>query len=520
MDDNAKLTHFMHLSMAKRFEEHDISFQNFFSYEEGVALYKNMMEQRATSGYLHRKRELVNRLNKVGISCTLSESDNDLEGLVERLPSGKYMEKQLINMLYEVYRKAVTPAEHIEKIVRRLGEPEFQTSSVRLAILKQFLLNTTYHTGVIADMIAAGNPDIPKTELKDTRNLARLAGEELFEVLDRNLTKDEKTKYTLLKLADDLATGRFRSNGGTKTALYMFGFAFDMTTYIDPETDEFDPERDLEKNLFFDYYANCLLRFVSEDYKAHSSDYESEPLGDGINFKNYAEVIYLYYLNRRDLSPAKRLRQANRLISECSRFVPDVSVKPEPKLLSFNTALDRYTYFYKDLYLVQIKRMEEKQLVPFICSHYEIGESNASAARITISSETNTAKFHFLRFIWGNTWTKGSEKDEKGLYREALFELTAGYDKEFVQLLQKMGEMLFNRSINKNQVTRSQIFAVYFQKYLDDMKHSGMTLLELSRDFADTVNPILEDSRYQCFSGKNLFDLFVVILLYRNLNVL
>lgn len=510
-------------TLLRQFNEQDVALQSFYSREEGLALFMKMAEQRGTSGYIHRKKELVERLKLAGIRCSMSDEDEYLKERVGKLPKAESMERRLMDILYGVYKGAMMPAQQIEQLVRRLGRPEYQSGSVRLAIVKQFLVNTTWHTKAIAEDIRSryGNSDY---DFKNPETLAQLADEALFGVLEKPLTKDEKRRYTLLRVADDLATGRFRSNGGTRTALYMFAFAFEMSVFIDPDNDKYDPDRDIEKNLFFDYYGNCLLRFISEDYEKHSSDYEAEPSGEGINYKNFAEAIYLYYLGRTDLEPAKRLRRANNLIDECVRYAEDHECIHADVDLGFSMT-DRYTYIYRDLYLVRIRSMPEEELVEFICDNYIVGTRSSSAARIAMDSEMNTAAFHFRKNLAnaldgpfaGSVLTEISVEESK----RQMQALCSYNDEKFSKLIDKLCDMLFEvYEADARNVSRSHLIALAFENFMNDQGLVGISMSELYREFCGKLNPILEDSRYQPICDTNIFDMFVVLLLYRNLNIL
>lgn len=529
MDTNTRLTHMVRQTLLRQFDEQDVALQSFYSREEGLALFLKMTEQRGTSGYVHRKKELVTRLSMAGISCGIHDDDEFIRECVDRLPSTESMEQKLMDILYGVYRGAMTPAQQIEQLVRRLGRPEYQSASVRLAILKQFLLNTTWHTKVIADDIRSkyeqdGNRD--KYDFKNPAVLAELADESLFDVLEKKLTKDEKRRYTLLKVADDLAMGRFRSNGGTRVALYMFAFAFEMSIYVDPDSDKYDPDRDIEKNLFFDYYGNCLLRFISEDYEKHSSDYEAEPSGEGINYKNFAEVIYLYYLGRKDLTPFVRLRRADKLIDECVHYAEDHSCGLHADAEMNLSLTSRYTYVYKDLYLMQIRSMPEEKLVEFICDNYVIGTRNATVARIATDSKANTAAFHFKQNLLeaDRSYVSGEEatvKPSVKAIKEQMRSLCTYNDDKFTKLVDKLCDMLFKvYEENVKTVNRSCLIALIAEKFMNDQGLVGISMSELYREFCGKLNPILEDSRYQPICDTNIFDIFVVLLLYRNLNIL
>lgn len=117
----------------------------------------------------------------------------------------------------------------------------------------------------------------------------------------------------LLRLVDDLAGGMFREGGVTRRSLYLFAMVYDMPFYTGAEG-TIPTETDLEKNLFRDYYRNNLMRYLSEEFREKLSETELDPAGMGINYKNFAEMCYLYYIARRDLTAPQRIEGATRMI--------------------------------------------------------------------------------------------------------------------------------------------------------------------------------------------------------------
>lgn len=96
---------------------------------------------------------------------------------------------------------------------------------------------------------------------------------------------------------------------------------------------EFGKRADMQAYLFEDYYSDNIMKFLLNRYerekhikslqgngKGEGNDYETEPRGDGINYKNYAEMIYLYFLYRKDLNltPGERIDMAEKIIAKCS----------------------------------------------------------------------------------------------------------------------------------------------------------------------------------------------------------
>ncbi|MBQ9985268.1 MAG: hypothetical protein IJP38_03060, partial [Oscillospiraceae bacterium] len=143
----------------------------------------------------------------------------------------------------------------------------------------------------------------------------------LFKTDKRDARAKKGVDWALLTLCEDFAQGRFQNNNGkTRVYLYYFAMVFGMTVVL-KEDDEYYPETDMVRNLFEDYYSDNLVRFLDGQYADPQalSAVEREPSGDGINYKNFAEAIYLYYLYRTDfeMTPGERIERAEWMISEC-----------------------------------------------------------------------------------------------------------------------------------------------------------------------------------------------------------
>lgn len=199
-------------------------------------------------------------------------------------------------------------------------------------------------------------------------------------------TISESDDWTLLKLADDLANGKFRTNGKTRKDLYLFAMAFNMTVSIKGLDEEQDQERDVEKNLFHDYYNNNLMRFLTECYKKDAGSYQAEPTGEGINYKNFAEVIYLYYIRKAKLSPKDKIKQAEAMIASCVKMAskPEFCTKIKDSKKDWGTQIYR-----KQLSDVNFFLMNEKELQNYICKKYYIPRENTS--KLLYVAEQRTA---------------------------------------------------------------------------------------------------------------------------------
>lgn len=204
----------------------------------------------------------------------------------------------------------------------------------------------------------------------------------------------EKQIWPLLKICNELADGCFKTGvGKTKQLLYYFAFLFEMCN--DPN----DAKRDITKNLFHDYYNDNLLRFIDEEYSnpTTKSRYENEPTGEGINYKNYMEVIYLYYLelgNRERakgnvISPGELIDRANEKIRECQE-----RAKKGENLIK-TVPLER-TEFFKEKYRKYVFMQPEEHLADYILQEYLVALPSSENKKkgmldIVVSWEENTA---------------------------------------------------------------------------------------------------------------------------------
>ena len=148
---------------------------------------------------------------------------------------------------------------------------------------------------------------------------ADLITEDIFSEFEQSGNKsdaDPKSKYGLMKLSDDLAKGKFRTQGGSKKGLYYLAMVLDMNIAGFPGVNK---ENDIIKNLFKDYYTNNLMRYMTDAYIGHTREYES-PSGQGVNFKNFAEMVFLYYIAKRDMKAEEKLRLSKTMIEELSQI--------------------------------------------------------------------------------------------------------------------------------------------------------------------------------------------------------
>lgn len=407
--------------------------------------------------------------------------------------------------------------------------------------------------------ILQAKPDgtlLEKMEAEYTVFLKTIGKDNTYKQAKKDLKKSLKTDWTLLKLADDLATGKFRVNGITREQLYVFAIAFDMRYYTDPACTGYDPNRDIVKNLFEDYYHDNLLRYVlDEEYICNKSYYDAEPTGEGINFKNYVEVIYLYYLAQQNLSPLEKLKKAQLLIDKCAKqakkHAQRISVSPSERTKLFRNS------FLHELMLIK----DEAELTDYICTHYYIYNPAYSGVRMMYSAQQNSAQ-EIYRELTGTFLDEYPESFggltdrvelNNGLDLPALLAQLAQENEDdpvflellkpenaFLLLLQQLDKKL---QTQKTQIlrlyndpeaaaahtyTRTELITLYYCYFLNVLQElvedfGILDLPQLYQEFCDGdgirpgINQYLQECRYQRISEKNPFDMFVIFAIFLEL---
>lgn len=73
-----------------------------------------------------------------------------------------------------------------------------------------------------------------------------------------------------------------------------------------------------------------------------------------------------------------------------------------------------------------------------------------------------------------------------------------------------------NLASGERRITRSTFLSLCLSEYITTLEdvENIRSFPELYRDFLDTVNPQLEEARFQPFQEKNLMDLYILFSLY------
>lgn len=248
-----------------------------------------------------------------------------------------------------------------------------------------------------SDLVSSLENDF-RNQLKTIKRVSKTGKEgtaaELYKQAKKDAVKAKKAAakkndidFELIEMCNDLAAGNFRVNGKTKVYLYYFAFMFDMTVPLDGR--HCASERNIVKNLFQDFYNDNFLRLLSSDYTdpKNATAFEKEPTGEGINYKSFVEMIYIYFLCRDDLNMThgEKIDKAEAIIDECVK-----RAKKEGNPLTINVGI--HTDVYRDLHVNVLLNKEINEIADYILAHYQVfSPDNAGIARIMIASEENTA---------------------------------------------------------------------------------------------------------------------------------
>lgn len=390
----------------------------------------------------------------------------------------------------------------------------------------------------------------------------------LYSALHRAIRKQNNEDCSLLRISDDLASGQFRTNGATKRNLYLFALAFHMTYYCSPQPDAVKNEmRDVEKSLFTDYYAANLMQFLSKTYQTGRTDVEIIPSGCSINYKNYAEMIYLYYICQSyDKMPAvEKLKRAAKMIE---------TVKVSGRDAAAPNTLDRQdeaTRKMKELVsgrsgqiaFEAIMTLPEKDFQDFIIKNYDrrVHIDNSDISPFQVNTQDRTAQAEYTRIVeqllgssadpQGNTPLKDyqqsvdsikifakdpydsvAQRDIRkefsyGLAFDEVYRLTDEmpdtFDQEFKQILVYVHKLLRNWLDKPEKINRTKLlFALYYEfneRYsFDRASLETRSFREHYALFCKEIDSVLEDCNYALLSSKSLLDVLLAFSSYVYIN--
>lgn len=561
-------------------------FRVLYSIEDFESKLDALKKAGAKSDRSSKLRKLFDMFDICGIEYERGKDNAYYENIVKNanIPSFCEIEDKMLYALYNRYREYPSPEEYMERMVDRLCsyEDDWRNDTLRVRILKQFIKYGNY-----LDDAGFGGKKVIRDYVKDKIG-KKPPDEEVLRVLDDGVffaletanksQKKPEGKFGLLKVADDLAGGKFRAEGATKRCLYLFAMVYGITYYAGgmDKGEIPDFETDIETNLFRDYYANNLMRFISEAYKGKLYEYELDPSGQGINYKNFAEMIYLYYISQECSSQDKI-----RLSGEMIKRVQEKQFKkgrPSPENGRRDTIF--YRGFFKNdnadaLFSESILNLPEQEFEQFICDNYDCdtfigtyetkaGVVEGKASVFQLEKEQNSAFREYNAILhdlaekmplencnYGLWFTDVAAFKKKGYENICNRNMDIEQDKfdEFIELLlainsfmgyttdetvsdqnetQERSELSTRKTKalfvpSANAVTRTSMIVAWYYYYNaiheEDSRDKWKNFEELFNNFKKGIDEKLEAAYYQPLSGKNIFDVLVVFSSYAYLNM-
>lgn len=464
------------------------------------------------------------------------------------------LEDKIFSSLYSQYKKFPTPESYMKRIVDKMCDitDGWQNDTLRLRILKQFIRYGNY----LKDAGFGGKNYIEKTvqekihKAPSMEEVLNQIQDDIFDILNSANKQQKKPKgqFGLLKLADDLACGNFRTGGQTKRGLYLFAMVFNMK-YSSNSEDTL--ELDVEKNLFYDYYSNNVMRYISDSYRKDLSSFDQQLSGQGINYKNYVEMVYLYYIAS-DYSPAEKIKYANEMIEELNECLHEDEI---------NTKRESYeTQYYKNLDFDEIFTKNASEFKKFLFENYNL-HNDSKVSPIELEKQQNTAYKNYKEILNKMSEMEGSynyglwftdvdfykkmdfkelQKRYPTLNKDQLIEFygllkgvqnylgikvqeqesESSEEQEHVEVSKIKPDELCIEDASK--IKRTSLIVAYYYYYNalheEEMAHKMKNFQELFNDFKKGVDKYLQDSYYQPISGKNIFDIVVIFSSYAYLN--
>lgn len=521
----------------------------------------------------------------------------------ENIPYFQDLEERMLYAVYRKYEMYPAPEDYMKRMVDRLSaeEDHWETDTLRLRILKQFIKYGNY----LEDAGYGGKRTVQKyvkakiAEEKKGKSAekGKLTDDVVLELLDDGVfnclltaTDDQRKRtYKLLKIADDLGSSKFLTQCVTRNQLYLFAMVYGMTYFTGSAEELQDPKTDIEINLFRDYYTNNLIRFLhlgagSDEQGNHErnrkGDYERDPSGQGINYKNFAEVICLYYITR-DCSPQEKILRSHEMIERVKQSKAKKTF-PKPKEEESETMYyRRYARRVGDEAFEDILQLPEEEFEDFICTHYQTDKgtlntvwqvkieqkSAYNAYRQILKDLLHLDDMQHTQFMFelgkvgmlpedmayeslldafpAGLWFFDAGADEEELFRklrEKHPRINRKKFRELMELLKEMNDFLTTRVsmdlkalrnskgasmiTTPEKMSRTVLIAAYYYYYivkneviLNQDAVPKQSFPDLFKHFQKDIKDVLESAYYMPLGGRNIFDVLTVFSAYAYLNM-
>lgn len=513
--------------------------------------------------------KLARMLNDIGQKCEYGRSVSYYEKRILNLTipaDADALNQRLVDALYNIYATYPQPDDFMQRIVEQLDAGGSKADSLQLRILKRFMEtvnvkeNKKYYSETLAKKEAA---DID---------------ESIFDVLDANSTEKCDCIH-LVQAAYNLAKGNFVSPVTTKELLFLFAFAYDMRYYTSMDDDNYVLQKDIEKNLFEDYYCDNLTRYIYSEDGGKSGNSDKEPSGIGINPKNYIDVIFIYYLNVEGMEPSQRVARFYTMINKVkdawkSKYdyvetrkstyenVPTGTYRNKIQAILNGMDEDAFERYLLDNYYCDVRytytnkktgKIHEGSKGPFelqfaVNSAYtqycEILDLIRDVLDLPVHTDLSKIDHRTIKDVAEGEKFDSMFTDENDVVIMRVSELEQNVpcsDMKYFKSLASNGNnlaefLLIIKNIEKRlnpyeaigvtnamSVTRTKLIAAYYHYYcletsLDDNGDTWKSFKDVYDDMSSCINAYLDDAGYQRISSKNLYDVFVMFFAYCKIN--
>lgn len=259
--------------------------------------------------------------------------------------------------------------------------------STKLLILKQFIKVFGWGEGVADTDEARRGMPICSEELKDYIKVKYDGSKKKAAVgIDESIFSEfaNAQHRGLFLIAERLSEGMFNDKQLIREDLYIFSIAFGMTFSSDLRSnitaDDTDYETDIRKNLFFDYYCENLFNFdLDKNASVKRDDASNDSVkynrrkyipGYGPNYRNYVEMIYIYYIGRTDLSELQKLQGAKAMIKYCMKHGKKSCVD---ETTEDDSLLYKPTEYYRTTAFAEIRNKKDDEFRDYILENFVCG---------------------------------------------------------------------------------------------------------------------------------------------------
>lgn len=381
--------------------------------------------------------------------------------------------------------------------------------------------------------------------------------EEMVQLKDGGLCR-------LAEIAFSFSEAYFNNQKKTREYLYIFAIAFNMS-FRKSADEVIDDTADINKCLFHDFYTDNLVNGPKGKNEEMTVD------GYGINWKNFVECIYLYFISADNMSPAMKLYETLALIESCKNSTRAKTAEDlKKKNISEKNGGAVITDTYKTRVIERIFSADKKEFKSFILDNFEcrfdkdsddanvswiiasqLANDRRTAKRIydALVKKCNEAKLPLV--VDGFSFELSNEDEFAIRYSTDISEEnrkknTLYVTEDFVQLVNRFSESYWVGFYEETHygedavLCRSDILSRYsdalLYEFSKEVKKDGedakaLKHIEGFNDFynyfceeyevnADGrkyygVNRILYETNYQQISSKNIFDLLLIFLTYR-----